>query len=53
VSRELLMHAVAGGRMPAARCEVVAAYVVERWGLDTLERDAGVAPDAARQVGAA
>ena len=40
VSRELLMHAVAGGRMPAAVCEVVAAYVVERWGLDTLERDA-------------
>jgi HEAT repeat protein len=41
VSRELLMHAVAGGRMPADASEVVAAYVVERWGLDTLERDAG------------
>jgi HEAT repeat protein len=40
VSRELLMHAVAGGRMPTDACEAVAAYVVERWGLDTLERDA-------------
>jgi HEAT repeat protein len=40
VPREFMMHAAAGGQMPAEASAALAAYVVERWGRETLERDA-------------
>lgn len=39
-SRELVMHAVADAETPRAASEALAAYLVERWGLEVLERDA-------------
>jgi HEAT repeat protein len=39
-SREMVMHAAAAGGTPDAAFEVLTAYLVERWGLDALTRDA-------------
>jgi HEAT repeat protein len=39
-SREMVMHAAAAGTTPAGTFEVLAAYLVDRWGLDALARDA-------------
>jgi HEAT repeat protein len=39
-SREMVMHAAAAGTTPAGTFEVLTAYLVDRWGLDALARDA-------------
>ena len=39
-SREMVMHAAADAATPAGTFEVLAAYLVERWGLDALTRAA-------------
>jgi HEAT repeat protein len=39
-SRELIMYAVANRATPRAAADVFAAYLVERWSLEALERDA-------------
>ena len=39
-SRELVMHAAADAATPGDTFEVLAAYLVDRWGLESLERDA-------------
>ncbi len=39
-SRELIMHAATDGQTPSDAIDVLAAYLVERWGMTALERDA-------------
>ena len=40
-SRELIMHAAADAETPRAAADAFAAYLVDRWGSERLERDAG------------
>src|ERR1043165_2484835 len=39
-SRELIMQAAADPHTPPRAADVLAAHVVQQWGLETLERDA-------------